>query len=95
MNQTNSTLKTAERLIQERFPGHFGDGYSIEKIVGSSFTRKGHDVHYITVHLAPGCPPLGHGEANEFDILLKEELVSHDIFDWPAVAFVTQDGKAT
>ena len=95
MNQTHSTLKTAEHLIQERFPGHFGDSYGIDKIVGSSFTRKGHDVHYITVHLAPGGPPLDHQLTNEFDILLKEDLVSQHIFDWPAVAFVTQDGNAT
>ena len=40
MNGTNRTLETAERLIRERFPGHFGDSYRIDRIEGSSFDRK-------------------------------------------------------
>ena len=91
MNETNHTLQIAEQLIRERFRRHFGDRYRIDSIVGSSFGRKDREVNYITVYLVPGEPPLDRWETNEFDILLKEELISHDIRDWPAIAFVAQD----
>ena len=58
MNGTNRTLETTERLIRERFPGHFGESYRIDRIEGSSFDRKDREVNYITVYLAPGSPPL-------------------------------------
>ena len=92
MNEANRTLKTAEQLIRERFSGHFGDCYHIDHIVSSSFRRKDREVNYITVYLAPDGPPLDPWAANEFDILLKELLIGHDIRDWPAIAFVTVDG---
>ena len=95
MNETNCTLQTAERLIRERFHGHFGDRYCIDRIVGSSFGRKDREINYITVYLAPGGPPLDHRKTNEFDILIKEELIGHNMRDWPAVAFVTQDRDST
>ena len=95
MNGTNRTLQTAERLIRERFPGHFGDRYRIDHIVGSSFGRKDREINYITVYLAPGGPALDHRKTNEFDILIKEELIGHNMRDWPAVAFVTQDRDST
>ena len=95
MNETNRTLQTAERLIRERFPRHFDDRYRIDRIVGSSFGREDCEINYITVYLTPGGPPLDHRETNEFDLLLKEELIVYDIRDWPAVAFVTQDRDVT
>ena len=95
MNGTNRTLQTAERLIRHRFTEHFGESYRIDHIEGSSFDRKGHEVNYITVYLAPGSPPLDHRKTNEFDILLKKELTGHNMRDWPAVAYVTQDRDAT
>ena len=91
MNETNRTLETAERLIREWFPGHFGGCYRIDRIVGSSFARNDREVNYITVYLAQGGPPLDHREISKFDILLKEVMIGHDIRDWPAIAFVTQD----
>ena len=91
MNQTNPTLKTAEELIRKRFPEHFGDRYRIDQIVGSSFDRNQREINYITVYLGPNCPPMDQRATNEFDILLKEELIGHDIRDWPAIAFVTTD----
>ena len=91
MNETNRTLQTAERLIRERFPEHFGDGCHIDRIDGSSFRRKDHEINYITVYLAPGSPTLDHQKTNDFDILIKKELIDHNIRDWPAVAFVTQN----
>ena len=94
-NETNRTLQTAERLIRERFPGHFGDSYRIDHMVSSSFGRKDREINYITVYLTPGGPPLDHRQTNEFDILLKEELIGHNMRDWPAVAFVTQDRDST
>ena len=94
MNDTNRTLKIAEQLIRERFPQHFGDHYRIDRIVGSSFDRKQREINYITVYLAPGGPPLDHQATEEFDILLKKELTHHDIRDWPAIAFVTEDQDA-
>ena len=81
MNGTNRTLQTAERLIRERFPRHFG--------------RKDREINYITVYLAPGSPALDHRKTNEFDLLIKEELIGHNMRDWPAVAFVTQDRDST
>ena len=95
MNETNRTLQTVERLIRARFRKHFGDRYRIDSIVGSSFSRKHREVHYITVYLAPGGPPLDHRETNDFDILLKEELIGHDIHDWPAIAFVANGSGAS
>ena len=95
MNGTNRTLQTAERLIRERFPGHFGDSYRIDRIVGSSFGRNDREINYITVYLAPGGPALDHWKTNEFDILIKEELIGHNMRDWPAVAFVTQNLDST
>ena len=95
MNETNRTLATAERLIRARFHKHFGDRYCIDSIVGSSFSRKDREINYITVYLSPGGPPLDHRETNEFDIILKEEMVDHDIRDWPAIAFVAQDHSAS
>lgn len=94
MNETNRTLKIAEKLIRERFPEYFGDSYHIDRIVSSFFRRKARDVNYITVYLASNGPPLDHEATNEFDILLKEELIGHDIRDWPAIAFVTIDHHA-
>ena len=94
MNKRNHTLQTAERLIRQCFPGQFGDRYSIDRIVGSSFGRNGREVNYITVFLAPGGPPLDHGETSKFDILLKEMMIGYNIRDWPAIAFVTQDWDA-
>ena len=94
MNKTNRTLLTAEQLIRKRFHGHFGDRYRINSIVSSSFNRSDREVNYITVYLAAGGPPLDHRETNEFDMLLKEELIGHDIHDWPAIAFVAQDRGA-
>ena len=95
MNETSRTLQTTERLIRARFHKQFGDRYRIDSIVGSSFDRKDHKVNYITVYLAPGGPPLDHRETNDFDILLKEELIGHHIYDWPAIAFVAQDHGAS
>ncbi len=95
MSKTNSTLATAEQLIRARFDKHFGDRYRIDSIVGSSFSRKEHEVNYITVYLSPGGPPLDHRETNEFDIRLKKEMANLDIHDWPAIAFVTQDHGAS
>ena len=43
MSETNRTLQTAERLIRERFPEHFGDSYRIDRIVGSSFGARPRD----------------------------------------------------
>ena len=94
MNETNHTLKTAEQLIRERFPEHFGNRYRIDRIVSSSFGRKDRNVNYITVYLAPECPPLDPWAANDFDILLRELLIGHDIRDWPAIAYVTMDGHS-
>ena len=94
MNENNLSLQTAEQLIRQRFPKHFGDGYRIDRIVGSSFGRNGREVNYITVYLAPGGPPLDHRKSSEFDILLKEEMLSQNIREWPAIAFVTQDREA-
>ena len=91
MNETNRTLQTVERLIRARFHKQFGDRYRIDSIVGSSFDRRDREVGYITVYLTPGGPPLDHRETNNFDILLKEELIGHDIRDWPAIAFVAKD----
>ncbi|MCY4554867.1 MAG: hypothetical protein OXF79_00455 [Chloroflexi bacterium] len=91
MNETNRTLQTVERLIRARFHKQFGDRYRIDSIVGSSFDRRDREVGYITVYLTPGGPPLDHQETNNFDILLKEELIGHDIRDWPAIAFVAKD----
>ena len=90
MSETNRALQTAERLIRARFRKHFGDRYCIASIVGSSFDRKGRAVNYITVYLAPGGPPLDHQETNDFDLLLKAELIGQDINDWPAIAFVVE-----
>ena len=95
MNETSRTLATAERLIRRRFHKHFGDRYSIDSIVGRSFNRKDREINYITVYLAPGGPPLDHRETSEFDIILKEEMISYDIPDWPAIAFVAQDHSAS
>lgn len=95
MKETNRTLQTVERLIRARFHKHFGDRYHIDGIVGSSFSRKDRAVNYITVYLAPGGPPLDHRETNDFDLLLKEELIGHDIHDWPAIAFVAKDHGAS
>ena len=89
MNETNRTLQTTERLIRERFPEHFGDSYRIDHIVGSSFSRKHREINYITVYLATGSPALDHQKTNDFDILIKKELIDHNIRDWPAMAFVT------
>ena len=94
MNEDNHTLQTAERLIREWFPRKFGDRYRIDRIVGSSFGRNDREVNYITVYLAPGGPPLNHWETNEFDILLKEVMIGHNIREWPAIAFLTQDCKS-
>jgi hypothetical protein len=94
MSESNRTIKMTEELIRERFPSHFGDRYSIARIVGSSFDRNDREINYITVYLEPGGPPLDHRETNEFDILLKEELIGRDIRDWPAIAFVNQDSNA-
>lgn len=91
MSETNYTLVNAERLIRARFQKQFGDRYRIDSIVGSSFDRKDRQINYITVYLEPGGPPLDHRETNEFDLLLKEEMIGHDIRDWPAIAFVAQD----
>ncbi len=95
MNETSRTLQITERLIRARFPKQFGDRYRIDSIVGSSFDRKDRKVNYITVNLAPGGPPLDHRETNDFDILLKEELIGQGIYDWPAIAFVAQDHGAS
>ena len=95
MNERNHTLQTAEQLIRQRFPGHFGDRYRIDRIVGSSFARDGREVNYITVYLAPGGPPLDQWETSKFDILLKEMMTGFNIRDWPAIAFVTQDWDAS
>lgn len=95
MNEkTNPTLRTTERLIRERFPEHFGNHRHIDRIESSSFDRKGRDVNYIAVYLAPGGPPLDHQATSEFDIRLKEELIGQGIRDWPAIAFITE-GKDT
>ena len=94
MNETNRTLKTAEQLIRERFAGHFGDRYHIDRIVSSSFGRKDREVNYITVYLAPEGPPLDPWAASEFDILLKKLLIGHGIRDWPAIAYVTMDAHS-
>ena len=91
MSETNHTLKITEELIRKRFPRRFGDRYSIDRIVSSSFNRNDREINYITVYLEPGGPPLDHRETNEFDMCLKEELTGLDIFAWPAVAFVTKD----
>lgn len=91
MNETSRTLQTIERLLRARFHKQFGDRYRIDSIVGSSFNRKDREVNYITVYLTPGGPLLDHRETNDFDILLKEELIGHGIHDWPAIAFVAQD----
>lgn len=95
MNENNRTLQTAEQLIRQRFPGHFGDRNRIDRIVGSSFARNDREVNYITVYLAPGGPPLDHLETSKFDILLKELMIAYDIRDWPAIAFVSQDWDAS
>ena len=95
MTEIKHTLQTVEELIRARFHKHFGDRYSIDSILGSSFHRKEREVNYITVYLAPGGPPLDHRETNDFDILLKKELVDHDIHEWPAIAFVAKDQGAT
>ena len=95
MNGTNRTLQTAERLIRERFPKHFGDSYRIDHMVSSSFRRKDREINYITVYLTPGSPAPDHQETKEFDLLIKEELIGHNMRDWPAVAFVTQDRNST
>ena len=91
MIESNRTLQTTEGLIRQRFPIHFGDRYCIECIVGSSFERNDREVNYITVYLAPGGPPMDHQETNEFDLILKEELMGRGIHDWPAIAFVALD----
>ena len=91
MKESNRTLQTTEGLIRQRFPIHFGDRYRIERIVGSSFDRNDREINYITVYLAPGGPPMDHQETNEFDIILKEELMGRGIRDWPAIAFVALD----
>ena len=93
MNETNRTLKTVERTIRERFPEYFGAGYRIDRIESSFFVRKGREVNYMTVYIAPGGPPLDHRATNEFSLLLKELLIGHGIRDWPAVAYVTADGR--
>ena len=95
MNERNYTLQTAEQLIRQCFPGEFGERYSIDHIVGSSFARNGREVNYITVYLAPGGPPLDQWETSKFDILLKEMMIGYNIRDWPAIAFVTQDRDAS
>ena len=91
MNETNHTLKTTERLIHERFPAHFGDRYHIDRIQSSFFHRNGREINYITVYVGPPGPPLDQDTTNTFDLLLKEELASLDIRDWPAVAYLTTD----
>ena len=91
MDEGNHTLQTAERLIRLWFPRQFGDRYHIDRIVSSCFGRYDREVHYITVYLAPGGPPLDHRETSEFDMLLKEVMIGHNIREWPAIAFVTQD----
>ena len=91
MDEGNHTLQTAERLIRHWFPRQFGDRYHIERIVSSSFGHNDREVHYITVYLAPGGPPLDHRETSEFDMLLKEVMIGHNIREWPAIAFVAQD----
>ena len=75
MKESNRTLQTTEGLIRQRFPIHFGDRYRIERIVGSSFDHNDREINYITVYLAPGGPPMDHQETNDFDIILKEELM--------------------
>lgn len=94
MNDANATLDTAERLIREQFPEHFGTRHSIDRIVGSSFSHENREVNYITVHLAPGGPPLDHLETIRFNILLKEMLTGCDIHNWPAIAFNSQEYEA-
>ena len=91
MDEGNHTLHIAERLIHHWFPRQFGDRYRIERIVSSSFDHNDREVYYITVYLAPGGPPLDHRETSEFDMLLKEVMIGHNIREWPAIAFVTQD----
>ena len=88
MNQSSSTLKTADELIRKRFPDHFADRYHIHRIESSPFKRKSREINYITVYLGPNCPPLDHSATSHFDILIKEELSGLNIRNWPAIPFV-------
>ena len=94
MYETNQTLKTAEQLIRDRFPGYFGENRRIDHMVSSYFERKGREINYITVYLTPDSPPLDQRVISEFNINLKEELTGRGLRDWPAIAFVTTDHPA-
>ena len=49
MNETNHTLKTAERLIRRRFPEYFGESHCFDRIMSSSYRRKAREINYIFV----------------------------------------------
>ena len=93
MNETSRTLKIVERTIWEQFPEYFGDSYRIDRIESSFFVRKSHEVNYMTVYIAPGGPPMKRGATTEFDIHIQDLLVDEDIRDWPAIAYITTDGR--
>ena len=95
MNETNRTLKIVERTIWEQFPEYFGDGYRIDRIESSFFVRKGREVNNMTVYIEPGGPPLGVTATSEFDLHIHLLLIDQNasISSWPAIAYVTTDGR--
>ena len=91
MTDAETALQTTERLIRERMPQLLGDKFTISRIEASAFRRNNHDVNYMTVFFKPGHPPLNSEEFDEFTSTVWMELVSRDIADIPAVAYVDDE----
>lgn len=91
MTHAETALQTTERLIRERMPQLLGDKFTISRIETSTFRRNNHDVNYMTVFFKPGHPPLDSEEIDEFTSTVWKELVSRDMVDIPAVAYVDDE----
>ncbi len=88
MTHAETALQATEKLIRERMPELLGDKFTISRIETSAFRRNNHDVNYMTVFFKPGHLPLDSEEFDEFTSTVWKELVSRDMVDIPAVAYV-------